>query len=310
MAHDLHGRSFISLADFTPEAIQWLLDTAYDLKLRALSGEHPPLLAGKNLAMIFHKPSTRTRVSFEVAMEQLGGHALYLSAAEMQLGRGETIADTARVLSRFVDGILIRTFAHQDVVDLATAASVPVINGLTDLLHPTQALADLLTLREKFGHLAGLRLAYVGDGNNMLHSLLLGGALMGLQVAAATPAGHDPDRQVVARARELATRYGASIQLSHEPAEAVQGANAVYTDTWTSMGQEEERAARLRSFAGYQVDEALMAQAAPGAVFMHCLPAHRGEEVAAAVIDGASSVVFDEAENRLHAHRAILACLL
>jgi len=243
-------------------------------------------------------------------MNQLGGSALSIDPRTSQLGRGETIADTARTLSRYVDGIMVRTFEHAAILEWARHATVPVINGLTDLAHPCQALADLLTVRERFGHLKGITLAFVGDGNNVAHSLMLAGAHTGMHVRLATPAGYAPQARVTARAREEAARSGGSVTLSSDPKEAARGAHVLYTDVWASMGQEESRAARLKDFEGFQVDGALLAQAASDAVFMHCLPAHRGEEVSAEVMDGPRSVVFDQAENRLHVQKAILVRLL
>ncbi|MBE3576504.1 MAG: ornithine carbamoyltransferase [Limnochordales bacterium] len=309
----LAGRDFLSLRDFTPGQIEALIDLALALKQARSRGEPHPILGGRSLAMIFRKPSTRTRVAFEVGMTELGGHALYLSANEIQLHRGESLPDTARVLSRMVHGIVIRTFRQEEVEEMARYASVPVINGLTDLFHPTQVLADLVTLREKWGSLRGHRLAYVGDGNNMTHSLMFGAALMGMEMVVATPAEHGPDPAVLAEARQLAARYGGRVEWVQDPREAVKGAEAVYTDTWVSMGQEgageevEAKRARLRP---YQVNTALLDLAAPGALVMHCLPAHRGEEATDDVLDGPTSVIFDQAENRLHAHKAILAACL
>ncbi|MBE0467676.1 MAG: ornithine carbamoyltransferase, partial [Candidatus Desulforudis sp.] len=254
--------------------------------------------------------STRTRVSFEMAMYQLGGHALPLSAAELQLGRGETIADTGRVLSRYVDGIMIRTFEQSDLDELARYADVPVINGLTDWEHPCQILADLQTILEHKGRLAGLKLAWVGDGNNVAHSLMLGGARTGMRVAVATPTGYAPDPKVAEAATAEAARTGGAVELTTDPVAAVRNADVVVTDTWASMGQESEHAARVQVFSPYQVNEALVAHARPDFIFMHCLPAHRGEEVVDAVMDGSHSVVWDEAENRLHAQKALLALVL
>lgn len=310
MAVRLKGRDFISLHDFTREEIEQFLDTAEQIKLRLYASESFQPLKGKTLGMIFTKASTRTRLAFEVGMYQLGGQAIFLSAQDLQLRRGETIEDTARVLSRYLDGIVIRTFAHQDVLDLAAAADIPVINGLTDLLHPTQALADLLTIREKKNRLAGITLAYVGDGNNMLHSLLFAGAKTGMHVVAACPEGYQPDPSILIQARQDAEGSGARLAVVHDPRAAVEDADVIYTDVWASMGQEAEHEERLRAFQAYQVNGELMARARPDALFMHCLPAHRGEEVTAEVIDGPRSVVFDQAENRLHAHKAILALLL
>lgn len=306
----LKGRHFLTLADFSKEELTSLLTFAKDLKQWQKQGKPYRPLVGKTLGMIFAKSSTRTRVSFEVGMFQLGGHALFLGKNDIQLGRGETIPDTARVLSRYVDGIMIRTYAHTDVVELARYASVPVINGLTDAFHPCQVLADLLTLKEHFGQLKGLKLAYVGDGNNMAHSLLLGAAKMGIHVAVATPSGYEPDGDIVRDSEQAARENGSRVTVTHDPHEAVKGADAVYTDVWASMGQEAEASERRRAFQGYQVNGELMAEAKDGAIFLHCLPAHRGEEVTADVIDGPQSVVVNQAENRLHVQKAILASLL
>ena len=301
-------RHFLSLADQSREELRNLLDLARQIKL------HPAgfrdACKGRSLAMIFQKPSLRTRVSFEVGIFQLGGQGLYLGPKDIQLHRGETIADTAKVLSRYVDGIMARVFAHADVVGLAEHGTVPVINGLSDLLHPCQVLADLLTIQEKFGRLEGLKLAYIGDGNNMAHSLLNGGAKMGMHVAVGHPRGFAPDAGVVAGATAIASESGGSILITEDPREAAAGADILYTDVWASMGQESEHDERVAKFAGFQVDSALMGLARPGAIFMHCLPAHRGEEVAAEVIDGPRSVVFDEAENRLHAQKAVMVRLM
>jgi ornithine carbamoyltransferase len=299
---------FISIHDRTPAEILGLLDLADAIKKEP--ARYRAALAGKTLAMIFEKSSTRTRVSFEAGMYQLGGLGMFLSSRDLQIGRGEPIADTARVLSRYVDGIMARTFAHETVTELARHATVPVINGLTDLLHPCQVMADLQTIREAFGKLAGRKLAYVGDGNNMAHSLMFGGAKTGMSVSIASPSGYEPKGEIVASARRDAEATGASIATTRDPAEAVSGADVVYTDVWASMGQEEEARERREKFAGFTVTESLMAKAAPGAIFLHCLPAHRGEEVEAAVADGPRSRIFDEAENRLHAQKAILVSLM
>jgi len=306
----LKGRDLLSIADLTEEEFWELLEFAKLLKLETIAGKRHEYLKGKTLAMIFQKPSTRTRVAFEVGMYQLGGYALYLSSNDMQLRRGETIADTARVLSRFVDGIMARVFDHQDVVDLAKYGSVPVINGLSDEEHPSQVLADFLTIWEKFGTLKGLKLAYVGDGNNVAHSLLLAAGLVGMDIAVATPEGYEPKSLYVEKAKELAARHGSSVQVLRDPVEAVTGANAVYTDVWASMGQEAEHEERLKIFKPYQVNPELMSLADKHAIFLHCLPAHRGEEVVDEVADSPQSAIFDEAENRLHAHKAILALLM
>jgi ornithine carbamoyltransferase len=293
---------FLAIPDFSTEELHAL----FDLADRMRRGEyHDKPLAGKSLAMIFMKSSTRTRVSFEVGAWQLGGHALFLSPRDIQLGRGEPIADTARVLSRYVDGIMIRTFAHAEVEELAKYASVPVINGLTDLLHPCQILADLLTVRQHLGGWDGKRIAWVGDGNNMANSWINAAYRLGFELTLACPEGYDPDASILARARECAP-----VRVVRDPAEAVSGADVVNTDVWASMGQEEEQAKRAKAFAGYTVNGTLMARAARDAIFLHCLPAHRGEEVAAAVIDGPQSRVWDEAENRLHVQKAVMTMLM
>lgn len=310
MALDMRGKSFIAETDLSVEEFFQILRFTETLKLEKLAGKPHPLLAGKTLAMVFQKASTRTRVSFEVGIYQLGGTALYLSASDLQLKRGETISDTARTLSRYVDGIMARTYAHQDVVDLATYGDVPVINGLTDLNHPCQAMTDYFTIYEKKGHLAGLKLAYVGDGNNMCHSLLGGGALAGMHVVAACPKGYEPDGEYVEKARAIARLTGARIEVTNDPSEAVEKADVIYTDVWASMGQEQEHQKRLEAFKGYQVDATLTRNAKDDYIFMHCLPAHRGEEVAAEILDGPHSVVFDQAENRLHVQKAIMALLM
>jgi ornithine carbamoyltransferase len=302
-------RHLLSLKDYTRGEI----DEIYDLarKVKADRGAYRESLKGKTLGMIFQKPSTRTRVSFEVGMFQLGGAALFLGSDAIQLNRGETITDTAKVLSRYVDGIMARVFAHQDVLDLARHGTVPVINGLSDLLHPCQALADYFTLLEKRGTLDGLRIAYVGDGNNVCHELMFGAVKLGLTMAVASPAGYQPNQLIVkSAAREAQKGKTPAPVVVEDPMEAVAGADVVYTDVWTSMGQEAEAEARRQAFQGFMVTPEMMAAASPDAVFMHCLPAHRGEEVAAAVIDGPRSVVFDEAENRLHVQKAVLLLLL
>lgn len=306
----LKGRDFISLKDFSAEELWYLIETAKDLKEQQKRGVDAPFLKGKTLGMIFTKASTRTRVSFEVGMYQLGGYALFLSAEATQIKRGEPIADTARVLSRYLDGIMIRTFKHQDVLDLAAQADIPVINGLTDLLHPCQALADLMTIHEKKGKLSAVKIAYIGDGNNMVHSLLYGAAKFGMEIAVASPPAYMPAEDVVKEARMIASQTNGRIELTNDPWQAVKGADAVYTDVWASMGQEAEREERLKAFHGYQVNAELLRVAAEGAIIMHCLPAHRGEEITEEVFEGEQSVVFDQAENRLHLQKAILASLL
>ena len=302
-------RHFLSLKDWSRDEIELLFEQAAAIK--ANPDSYAGALAGQALAMIFQKPSTRTRVSFEVGMNQLGGRALFLGSGDIQLNRGETIADTARVLSRYVQGIMARVFAHQDVTDLARHGSVPVINGLSDLLHPCQALADYFTLRERRGGLTGLKLAYVGDGNNVAHELMFGAVKLGLQFSIGCPRGYEPNPLIFKSAVREAQKLGSPIpEVSGDPYEAVAGADVVYTDVWTSMGQEAEAQARLEAFQGFQVTPEMMASAGPDVMFMHCLPAHRGEEVSADVIDGPQSVVFDEAENRLHAQKALLVTLM
>ncbi|HAI87242.1 MAG TPA: ornithine carbamoyltransferase [Firmicutes bacterium] len=307
LGRSFSGKSFLSIHDFTTEQIMRVIDLAAALKAEQKAGVPHPILKGKTLGMIFLKPSTRTRISFEVAMWQLGGYGLFLNANDLQLKRGETVADTARVLSRYLNGIMIRTFAHSDVVELAQEGSIPVINGLTDLLHPCQVMADLLTGIEKFGDLKGRKLAYIGDGNNMVHSLMYGGAKVGMHVACASPAGYEPDAEVLAAARADGAEMGAEMEVVRDPKEAVRGADILYTDVWASMGQEAEYEKRVRDFAGYQINAELVSLANPDCIVMHCLPAHRGEEITGEVIDGPHSVLWDEAENRLHAQKAILA---
>jgi ornithine carbamoyltransferase len=308
--HALAGRDLLSLADLTPAETVGLIEHAKDLKARWSSGERSAPLAGTAAALIFMKPSMRTRVSFEIACTRLGVHPVVLGGNDTVFSRGETIEDTTRVLERYVDAIVIRTYEQSMVEQIAKIARVPVINALTDDHHPCQGLADLLTIDERFGRLAGLDFAYVGDGNNMAHTYLLGGALTGMNVTIATPAGFEPQPAVIEQARAIAAQTGANLNVTHDAVEAVTGAHVVATDTWASMGQEEEHAKRVVAFAGYVVDEALMAKASPDAVFMHCLPAHRGEEVTDQVIDAPCSIVIDEAENRLHAQLALLSLVL
>ena len=302
----LAGRDCLTLAEFTPGEIRRILDEA--IKLKALRKSRIPFrpLFGKTLAMVFQKPSNRTRVSFEVGMYQLGGHALSLSPQEIQIGKRETPSDTGMVLARYIDAIMVRTFDHEELEELATAADVPVINGLSDSHHPCQALADLLTVREELGELEGVKITYVGDGNNVAHSLALGCALTGAQLTIAHPEGHGPDPRVIG----LAAKLGNAPTITEDPQEGVAGARVVYTDVWASMGQEAEAEERKKKFMPYQVNDELMSRAAPEAIFLHCLPAHRGEEVTAGVIDGPRSRVFDQAENRLHAQKALLYLLL
>ena len=305
-------QDLISLHDLTAEEVKELLELGIKLKAEKKAGIEHHILKGKTLGMIFTKSSTRTRVSFEVGMTQLGGYPLFLSSNDIQLGRGETIYDTAKVLERMLDGIMIRTYAHQDVLDLAEHANIPVINALTDLLHPCQVLADLMTTYEHKGKLEGLKLAYIGDGNNMAHSLMYGCAKAGMNCAIATPddARYQCDAEVVANAKDDFKKAGTELILTNDPIEAIKNADVVYTDTWVSMGMEEEKEERQRLFMPYQVNGKLFKQAASDAVFMHCLPAYRGFEVTEEVIDGPQSVIFDEAENRLHAQKAVMVKLM
>ncbi|MBO8164334.1 MAG: ornithine carbamoyltransferase [Brevibacillus sp.] len=306
----LKGRDVLRIDEFRPDELQGLLQLALRLKQWQKSGEAYQPLKGKTLGMIFDKASTRTRVSFEVGMYQLGGTAMYLNGKELQLGRGEPIRDTARVLSRYLDAIMIRTFSHQDVEELAAYADIPIINGLTDLFHPCQALADMLTILEHRGKLKGVKLAYIGDGNNVANSLVLAAALLGVDVRVAAPAGYELDEAIVKQAESYASESGSRLLFTRDPEQAVHGAEAIYTDVWTSMGFEAENEQRLKDFADYQVNERLTRLADPSYIFLHCLPAHRGEEVTSEVIDGANSVVFDQAENRLHVQKAILTAVL
>ncbi|WP_018132052.1 ornithine carbamoyltransferase [Effusibacillus pohliae] len=306
----LKGRDFIDFADYSPAELDYLISLAERIKHKQKMGEPYQPLLGKTLGMFFTKASTRTRVSFEVGMYQLGGHAIFLAGNDTQLGRGEPISDTAKVMSRYVDAIMIRTFAHEDVVELAEHASVPVINALTDLHHPCQVLADVLTLKEYKGTLKGLTVAYVGDGNNMANSWIQAAPKFGLNMRVATPEGYECDPAVVEQAKAFAEESGTELVFTKDPVEAVKDADLVYTDVWASMGQEAEQAERVEKFAVYQVNEALCRHAKPDYLFMHCLPAHRGEEVTSEIIDGPHSVVFDEAENRLHVQKAILVATI
>ena len=302
-------KHFLSLKDWSRDELELLFEQASAIK--ANPDAYSDALAGQSLAMIFQKPSTRTRVSFEVGIYQLGGRALFLGQDVIQLHRGETIPDTARVLSRYVHGIMARVFAHQDVLDLARHGSVPVINGLSDLLHPCQALADYFTLRERRGSLQGLKIAYVGDGNNVAHELMFGAVKLGMQCSVGCPKGYEPNPLIFKSAVREAQKLGSPIpEVTSDPRQAVSGADVVYTDVWTSMGQEAEAHERVAAFQGFTVTPQLMSVAAPEALFMHCLPAHRGEEVAAEVIDGPQSCVFDQAENRLHVQKAVLMTLM
>ncbi|MCR4407850.1 MAG: ornithine carbamoyltransferase [Anaerolineae bacterium] len=304
-------RHFLTIADLSPDEVWSLLDQARALKdERRKTGENKPLLKGKTLGMIFLKPSLRTRVSFDMAMIHLGGQALYLSPNEIQLGKRESTADVARVLSRYVDAIMARVFAHRDVEELATYSRVPVINGLSDFTHPCQGMADLLTIYEHYNRLTGLKLAYVGDGNNVANSLLFGAAKTGMHIAVASPPGYEPKPAVVHLARKFTAESGSEIIITNDPRQAVADADVIYTDVWTSMGQEEETEQRLKIFPPYQVNSALVAQAKPEVIVMHCLPAHRGQEITDEVADGPHSVIFEQAENRMHAQKAILVSLL
>jgi len=307
MSVNMKGKSLASLYDLTKEEIEQIFKTSELLKLQLYRGQEHLLLKGKTLGMIFEKPSTRTRVSFEVGMWQLGGYALYLGAGDLQLGRGETIGDTAQVLSRYVNGIMARVFAHQTILDLAKYSKVPVINGLSDYSHPCQGLADLFTVYEKKGRLSGLKLAYVGDGNNVAHSLIYGCSKMGMTVVLGCPKGYEPDSQVVARGKEEAKRNGCEVIVTNDPKEAVKGADVIYTDVWASMGKEKEKEERANIMKPYQVNRDLVKLGKEDYIFMHCLPAHRGEEVTNEVADSKNSVIFDQAENRMHTQKALMA---
>ncbi|HJV44669.1 MAG TPA: ornithine carbamoyltransferase [Bacillota bacterium] len=307
---NLKRRDFLCLADFTAEELSYLLDLAAELKAMQKEGVPYRPLEGKTLGMIFEKSSTRTRVSFEVGIYQLGGQGMFFSNRDLQIGRGEPISDTAQVISRYLDGIMIRTFEHEKVEELAKYASIPVINGLTDKFHPCQIMADFQTIREQKGSLKGLKLAYIGDGNNMSHSLMLGCAKLGMDISIASPKGYMPAEDVVALAKTFAEQTGVKVVITDSPVEAATNADVIYTDVWASMGQEDEQAERVKVFAPYQVNTALTNYANNDYIFMHCLPAHRGEEVSADVIDGPHSVIFDEAENRLHAQKAVMAAIM
>ncbi|HOS79852.1 MAG TPA: ornithine carbamoyltransferase [Anaerolineae bacterium] len=303
-------RHFLTLADLTPAELQEILDLAVQLKTEWKAGGNPPLLGGKVLGMIFQKPSLRTRVSFDMAMLHLGGHALYLSPNEIQLGKRESTADVARVLARYVHVIMARVFDHADVVELAKWSTVPVINGLSNYSHPCQGVADFLTILEHKGTLKGRKLAYLGDSNNVTHSLIFGATKLGMDFALGAPAGYSLRPDVLALAEQFAAESGSKISISTDPRAAIQGADVVYTDTWTSMGQEAEAEERRKIFPPYQVNPALLAYARPDAIVMHCLPAHRGDEITDEVADGPQSVIFDQAENRMHAQKAILLWVL
>ena len=306
------GMDLLSIHALSADDVDEILTFAADLKAKQKAGITHPILVGKTLGMIFEKASTRTRVSFEVGMYQLGGQALFLSSRDLQLGRGEPIKDTARVLSRYLDGIMIRTYGHERIEELARYADIPVINALSDLLHPCQALTDLFTIREYKGkNLAGLKMAYVGDGNNMTHSLMYAAAKVGMNFAAATPEGYEPNAEVVANAKADAAATGATVTITHNPMEAVAGAAVIVTDTWASMGQEAEHDARTAVFRPYQVNWELVAESGdPRCIVMHCLPAYRGEEITEDVFEEFANVIFDEAENRLHVQKAIMALVM
>jgi len=300
-------RNFLSVDDLSSSELAEVIELS--AKAKASPSDYAGKLAGLSIAMIFEKPSTRTRVSFEVAIAELGAHPVALSSSELQLGRGETIEDTGRVLSRFVDAIVLRTFGQERLEALARTATVPIVNALSDFEHPCQCLADLLTINEKKGRLAGLTLAYVGDGNNVAHSLLLGGAKSGMHIRVATPFGFEPIPQVVQRAEEIEKETGGSAMVTHDPDQAVTGADVLYTDVWASMGQEDKAAERILVFQAYRLDQKAVDRAAPDTIVLHCLPAHRGQEITDEVIDGPHSVVWDQAENRLHTQKALLVWL-
>jgi ornithine carbamoyltransferase len=303
-------RHLVNLQDYDEGEIYDLINLAFRLKEEQKKGIPHPILSNKALGMIFSKASTRTRVSFEVGIHQLGGYGLFLNSSDIQLGRGETIEDTARVLSRYLDGIMIRTYAQEDVEELAKYSTIPIINGLTDMFHPCQILADLMTIYESKGKLKDLKLAYVGDGNNVAHSLLIGCTKVGMNISIACPKGYEPHKDVVALAIGNGKSSGSLVNITSQPKEAVSDADIVYTDVWTSMGQENESNERLKVFAPYQVNQKLFSLAKPDAIFLHCLPAHRGEEVTSEVIDGPQSLVFEEAENRLHIQKAVMVSLM
>jgi ornithine carbamoyltransferase len=310
MAVNMKGKDLISIADLSIEEIYEIFDVSKSLKQKLYTNEPHRLLEGKTLGMIFTKRSTRTRVSFETGIYQLGGIGMYFGPNDLQLGKSESISDTAKVLARYLNGIMIRTFDHNDVVELAKYADIPVINGLTDLLHPCQVLTDLFTILEKKQYLKGLKLAYLGDGNNMAHSLLNGCSKVGMNIAIASPSGYKPKKEIVDRAKSFAKYMGSKIEILDNPVDAVKNADVVYTDVWASMGQEEEAAERKKKFARYQVNPKLVKRAKSDFLFMHCLPAHRGEEVVNEVADSPNSVIFDEAENRLHVQKAIMALVM
>ena len=306
----LKGRDFLRVNDWDADELVQVLDLADRLKARQRERVEHRHLEGRSLGMIFQKPSTRTRVSFEVGMFQLGGTALYLAAGDLQLGRGETIKDTGAVLSRYLDGIMIRTFAQADVDELAAAADIPVINGLTDDFHPCQALADVMTIRERLGSFDGVRVAYLGDGNNVCTSLMVAAAKLGMDFVAATPEGYEPSAEVVGWAKAAANVSGSSVELTYDPRGAAEGADVLYTDVWTSMGQDEERERRLADLAGFGIDDTLVNLGSERVIVLHCLPAHYGEEITEEVLYGPRSAIWDQAENRLHAQKALMALVI
>jgi ornithine carbamoyltransferase len=310
VADDLKGRDFTKVADWSRDELLRLLELADELKRAQKAGEEHRLLPGRTLGMIFQKPSTRTRVSFEVGIWQLGGLGLYLSASDLQLGRGETIKDTALVLSRYLDAIMIRTYAQSDVEELARNASIPVVNGLTDSTHPCQALADVMTIRERLGRLEGVRLTYLGDGNNVCASLMVAAAKLGMHFTAAVPPGYEPDEGNLDVARTAAEETGAAVQVTHDARAACEGAEVLYTDVWTSMGQDEEREGRVRDLEDYGIRDELLALAENDAIVLHCLPAHYGEEITEEIAHGPKSAVWDQAENRLHTQKALMALVI
>ena len=310
MAINMKGKDLISIADLSLEEVYQIFDVSKTLKQKLYTGESHRVLEGKTLGMIFTKRSTRTRVSFEVGIYQLGGIGMYFGPNDLQLGTSESVSDTAKVLSRFLNGIMIRTFAHSDITELAKYADIPVINGLTDLLHPCQVLTDLFTVLEKKNKLQGLKLAYIGDGNNMAHSLLNGCSKVGMNIAIASPSGYKPNKQIVDDAKKFARYMGSKIEILDDPVAAVKNADVVYTDVWASMGQEAEANERRKKFLKYQVNPKLVKNAKEDYLFMHCLPAHRGDEVVNGVADSPNSVIFDEAENRLHVQKAVMALVM
>ena len=306
----LKGKDFLTLLDYDKDSLNSLINLAAKLKQENKTGKTHHVLKDKTLVMIFAKPSLRTRVSFEVGIQQLGGHAVVLKQDEIMLGSRETIADTARVLSRYADGIMIRTFDHKDVVEFASYSDAPVINALTDLCHPCQVLADLLTIKEKFGKFENLKLAYIGDGNNMANSLIGGCATIGIDISIACPDGYEPDGDYIWKCRDIALNSGSTIEITHNSSEAVKEANIIYTDVWASMGQEKEAVQRKKIFKNYQINEKLMKNAAENAIVLHCLPAHRGEEITEEVLEKHADVIFEQAENRLHAQKAVMASIM